>query len=671
VIEKFACNRLIAVAMGIILFPTWLCALNHTLEETIQPDWGKIFTVTQYDITGKIYWRAKYDDVRDLKNCFGSVEPQDDQGLLLTIRNRETNGVVVRVRYGKFGQTLWIELNQDATKSSEEEARTSENTDDRNFPYTQGWPYIGTMGATTNNQSLTGGDFDPSTPQKELTLCQLLKINAWNYQGRELEGWPINIDTNFRGASFIIEDSLGRLACSAIDVSPNTYVFRHDAVLENGWPVRDAELFDGAMRANMDADSSLEVIGGGDYLTGYRGWNWNLDASNLPAWPVTLSQNVVGQAVGDVNNDGQLEVVMTSFTLWNKRVWVISNTGQILYQWQPTGVNGTASENSPALADLDGDGDLEIILGGYSDVICWSYDGRVVWGPLNIGGNIGQTAVSDLDNDDSLEVVVISTSTVRVLNADGSLHAGNWPYQLPTGTFVWSSCEHAGSAVGDIDNDGEQEIVLNAFTTGGVGHIYHWLILAFNPDGRPVRGFPIIETRDYTPACTPVIFDLDNDGNIEIASFAEWHPSPIICYYKVSVFDLPTPYNPANIDWPMIQHDAQRTGCYGGVELDSRCIYTDNSQNSLYDYSSNLHFTASPNPFNNETEISFYLPRNSNVELIIYDVNGKEVNRLFDGYYPAGELNASFNGSQLSSGIYFVVLETDEGMMSRKLILLK
>jgi hypothetical protein len=72
-----------------------------------------------------------------------------------------------------------------------------------------------------------------------------------------------------------------------------------------------------------------------------------------------------------------------------------------------------------------------------------------------------------------------------------------------------------------------------------------------------------------------------------------------------------------------------------------------------------------------QTEISFYLPRNSNVELIIYDVNGKEVNRLFDGYYPAGELNASFNGSQLSSGIYFVVLETDEGMMSRKLILLK
>ena len=78
-----------------------------------------------------------------------------------------------------------------------------------------------------------------------------------------------------------------------------------------------------------------------------------------------------------------------------------------------------------------------------------------------------------------------------------------------------------------------------------------------------------------------------------------------------------------------------------------------------------------PNPFNTGTVISFHLSRRSHVSLRIFDISGRQVDRLADGEFPAGEHRCSFQAGELPSGIYLCRLETEGGSQSRKLVLLR
>jgi len=64
-----------------------------------------------------------------------------------------------------------------------------------------------------------------------------------------------------------------------------------------------------------------------------------------------------------------------------------------------------------------------------------------------------------------------------------------------------------------------------------------------------------------------------------------------------------------------------------------------------------------PNPFNSETVISYQLSVTGKVSLKIYDVLGNEISKLVNEFQSAGNYNVNFNGSNLSSGIYFYKLQ--------------
>ncbi|NQS99200.1 MAG: T9SS type A sorting domain-containing protein [candidate division Zixibacteria bacterium] len=82
-------------------------------------------------------------------------------------------------------------------------------------------------------------------------------------------------------------------------------------------------------------------------------------------------------------------------------------------------------------------------------------------------------------------------------------------------------------------------------------------------------------------------------------------------------------------------------------------------------------FSAYPNPFNEKTALSYQLQAASYVELTVYDVNGREVARLAEGFYTAGIHQVVFDGSEFSSGIYFARLQTEGFSQTRKLLLIK
>ncbi len=78
-----------------------------------------------------------------------------------------------------------------------------------------------------------------------------------------------------------------------------------------------------------------------------------------------------------------------------------------------------------------------------------------------------------------------------------------------------------------------------------------------------------------------------------------------------------------------------------------------------------------PNPFNPSTTISYSIPQRSYVTLKVYDMLGKEVSVLVNEEKNAGSYRIKFNGSTLSSGIYFYKLQAGNFTQTKKLILLK
>jgi hypothetical protein len=78
-----------------------------------------------------------------------------------------------------------------------------------------------------------------------------------------------------------------------------------------------------------------------------------------------------------------------------------------------------------------------------------------------------------------------------------------------------------------------------------------------------------------------------------------------------------------------------------------------------------------PNPFNPSTTIQFDIPKAAFVTLKVYNVLGQEVATLVNEKREAGRYEVEFDGSKLTSGVYFYRLQAGSFVQTRKMILLK
>ncbi|MBC8278034.1 MAG: T9SS type A sorting domain-containing protein [FCB group bacterium] len=82
-------------------------------------------------------------------------------------------------------------------------------------------------------------------------------------------------------------------------------------------------------------------------------------------------------------------------------------------------------------------------------------------------------------------------------------------------------------------------------------------------------------------------------------------------------------------------------------------------------------YNVYPNPFNSECVITFATWQTSKISISVYDLIGREISILADGEYSAGTHEASFNGADLPSGIYFAKMEVEGMMQYEKILLIK
>ncbi|MBK9227522.1 MAG: T9SS type A sorting domain-containing protein [Ignavibacteria bacterium] len=85
-----------------------------------------------------------------------------------------------------------------------------------------------------------------------------------------------------------------------------------------------------------------------------------------------------------------------------------------------------------------------------------------------------------------------------------------------------------------------------------------------------------------------------------------------------------------------------------------------------YDLSQNY-----PNPFNPVTTIKYQIPEAGSVNLVIYDVLGREISTLVNTFQAAGYYEMRFDATDVASGVYFYRLKTEKFSDLKKMIILK
>jgi hypothetical protein len=168
-------------------------------------------------------------------------------------------------------------------------------------------------------------------------------------------------------------------------------------------------------------------------------------------------------AVADLDNDGQPEVIGGTYDLV-----VVNGTTGVL---RARATNASRVWPGVVVADLGGDGTQEIVVGRSGDQLTVyrpSVSGGVMtlpvlWARNPFGtGEVRTLAVDDLDGNGTLEVVVglagaRATQTVSVYEADGTLRSG-WPARQPADPGYGWGLYNQNLTIADLDGDGLKEI---------------------------------------------------------------------------------------------------------------------------------------------------------------------------------------------------------------------
>jgi hypothetical protein len=277
-------------------------------------------------------------------------------------------------------------------------------------------------------------------------------------------------------------------------------------------------------RGDFDNDGRIDL-----FLTGLAG----VDANSFPIY---LSQvwrnlgngtfahvqaglpgvNTGAVALGDFDNDGNLDILLTGY----------SSTGAVAQVWRNLGNGAFTNINAGlpgvlysavALGDLDGDGWLDILLTGTPDGFgntaisqLWRNQGNGTFARLNLdlpGISQGAVAMGDLDQDGRLDLVLTGYAvTGAVCQVWRNLGAGLFTNVNAGLPGVYQS----SVALGDYDNDGQLDLAVAGMDSNGNPICQVWQNTGTFEFTNLNAGFPGVRSGSVVWA------DFDNDGQLDL-----------------------------------------------------------------------------------------------------------------------------------------------------------
>lgn len=267
--------------------------------------------------------------------------------------------------------------------------------------------------------------------------------------------------------------------------------------------------------------------------------------------PASWDENwFASPAIADVDGDGNKDIVAARHSV----LYVWRHDGTALWQTAFPENAATSAEHgssrmysSAVVADLDGDGDVEIAVGSDADgnsgknIAVYDHTGTLLPGwPVTFGNSeVRSIAGADIDGDGIVEILVNKTNqgpTTAVYELDGTFHPG-WPQvnnatcdpPMPAEACWDFGGYHQNIGAGDVDQDGVLDVISSYDAIGfGVFHgdgtpfpthqsfadrvitsveAYHDLALS-------QQGWGTGDRSEYTYS-PPVIADIDGDGDVE------------------------------------------------------------------------------------------------------------------------------------------------------------
>jgi len=473
------------------------------------------------------------------------------------------------------------------------------------------------------------GDITDDPGMEIVGSCRVTKqIFIFKSDGSVADGWPKQMSHwNWATPAVGDIDNNGDMEIVVNDIHGHTYVWNHDGTefydgdndpgTDGVFHVRPSEWYSysSPALADLNGDNTLEIVFASKITNGEPNNLYALDltATNISGWPYELpaaANSHCAPAIGDLDCDGDLEIVIVTE---NDELHVVTSTGMAMSPFPIDFLSDSGSSGgicpSPALADFDGDNELEIVA-----VAIHGYD-------------FGQIHVLNLDGE----------------NLDG------WPVDVDGNT-------ESSPVVADITGDGLLDVV---FGVGGGSDSALNLLYAFRHNGGMVTGFPL--TLDGPVRATPMICDVDKDLDVDIV-YGGWD-------LAFHVWDLPYAYSVATTPWPTYHGNISRTGLYSPAEP-SEVNQTPISMLKLmpnmpnpFNPSTLISFDI-PTGYRGNASLNIYDLLGRQVKTLLdEEVDG--------GRFAISWCGDNNSGTNVASGVYIYRLETENSIASRSMTLIR
>ncbi len=372
------------------------------------------------------------------------------------------------------------------------------------------------------------------------------------------------------------------------------------------------------------------------------------------ASPVRWNMNSCGWndlEAADIDNDGDIDVVISewlgcpSVPFSGQRIFISYNNGAGNFS-APTIQVLNVPVGPLALCDFNEDGFIDVATGESASIGIFMNDGT---GHFTVPGNTVSMAQSpfdilatDLNNDGHTDITSCNygsnpgdySLTVRMGNGNGTFQA----LQLLDAAYSPDLANVSGVAAGDVDNDGDLDLMVGQNATHDMG--------IYTNDGNGNFNFKH-RLCVYYNFCSPWFGDFDGDGLGDVAGMISLPPSGLQSALTV----LP----------------GITTGsATGGAGL-SACSTTATGVNENNTSAATL-LSIEPNPFSETAYVKFTMNHAGICELIIFDTKGQKV------YGEIIELNGgvqslSLKRNTLAKGVYHLQLKTVDIILSKAFVI--